>query len=299
MKEFAKLERVDLREGWQHEAHDFTTWLAQEDNLASLGDELGLSIVNPQTEYSVGDFSVDIYAEEADTNHKVIIENQLEMTDHDHLGKLITYASGVDAKYVIWIFKDIREEHRRAIDWLNTVTNSEIRFYAIRMELWRMGSYVAPKFHAIATSNEWAKSIKSTSTKITTSKHTAVWTRLLSFPDVSSTMLKTFKLTHKNWQNYRTGKTCHLGVWSKPSSIDVYGWVIDLGFRSYAYDHRVEIEEALGFTLTWDNRRVHCDRPYKDISNDTEMAELYEWVKLTTDKFHRVMTVYINKYKSK
>ncbi len=111
-----QLKRIELREGWKHEALDFTRWLSQEENLRLLSDEIGFDIKLIQIEAAVGGFNVDILAEEENTGRKIIIENQLEVTNHDHLGKLITYASGYDAKVIIWIVKDVREEHRQAID---------------------------------------------------------------------------------------------------------------------------------------------------------------------------------------
>lgn len=162
-KDLGKIKKVELREVWMKEP-EFTEWLAEEENLVALGEELGLEISLIKTEADVGDFSLDILAEEAGTNIKIIIENQLEMTDHDHLGKLITYASGHDARYIIWIFKDVREAHRQAIDWLNKNTNDEINFFAVKLELWEIaGSKPAPKFDVICRPNEWAKAIKGSS----------------------------------------------------------------------------------------------------------------------------------------
>lgn len=121
-----KLEKVkDLRSVWPHEANDFTKWLAKEENLAILSDEIGIDIELMSIEAKTGAFSADILAVESNTDNKIIIENQLEATDHDHLGKVITYASGHDAKIVIWIVKDVREEHRQAVDWLNDYTDEE------------------------------------------------------------------------------------------------------------------------------------------------------------------------------
>ena len=128
-----KLEKIDLREIWKNEALDFTNWLAKEKNMSLLSDEIGIEIQLIKTEANVGGFSADILAEEENTGRKIIIENQLEKTDHDHLGKLITYASGFDADILIWIFKEIREEHRKAIDWLNERSDSSLNIFAIKM----------------------------------------------------------------------------------------------------------------------------------------------------------------------
>ena len=127
-----KLSKVDIRTEWKNEAADFTKWLAQSENLAILSEEIGIDIKLIRTEASVGAFSADILAEEEETGRKIIIENQLESTDHDHLGKIITYGSGFDANILIWIFKEIREEHRQAIDWLNEKADTSLYIFAIQ-----------------------------------------------------------------------------------------------------------------------------------------------------------------------
>lgn len=156
-----KLKKVDLRQVWKHEAYDFTNWLAEETNLSLLSDELGISIELLQTEASVGRFNVDILAQEEGTDNKIIIENQLEKTDHSHLGQLITYASGLDAETLIWIVRDVRDEHKQAIDWLNEHTDENISIFLIKMELWKVGDSIpAPKFQIISKPNDWAKTVK-------------------------------------------------------------------------------------------------------------------------------------------
>lgn len=155
----------DLRAIWPHEAHDFTPWLSR--NISVLGEELGIDISVQETESSVGDFNVDIFATDADTGKKIIIENQLEETDHDHLGKLITYASGKSADLVIWLVRKAREEHRAAIEWLNNHTDDEIGFILGEIKVFRIGnSEPAPKFEIIEQPNNWAKEMRKTSSSI-------------------------------------------------------------------------------------------------------------------------------------
>jgi len=171
--QLGKLEKIPLREAWKHEALNFTNWLAKPENLKLLSDEVGIDISLIQTEASVGKFSVDILAEEENTNRKIVIENQLESTDHDHLGKIITYASGFDAEMIIWIVKDVRDEHKQAIDWLNENTNEKVRFFAINIELWKIGnSDLAPKFNIISKPNNWSKALKKSSNSTTQGKVT-------------------------------------------------------------------------------------------------------------------------------
>lgn len=120
-KNLARLEKVpDLRVVWKNEALNFTRWLAEEENLALLGETIGADLELIETESSIGSFSVDIFANDISSNRKVVIENQLEASDHDHLGKTITYASGKDAQTIVWIVSRARDEHAQAISWLNT-----------------------------------------------------------------------------------------------------------------------------------------------------------------------------------
>ena len=157
-----KLSQIkDLRTVWSNEAKDFTPWLAKEENLSLLSETIGIDIVLEETESSVGSFSLDIFAKEEGTDRKIIIENQLEDTNHDHLGKLITYASGKDASIIIWIVKKARDEHRQAIEWLNSHTDKEIGFYLLEIELWKIGgSNPAPKFNIVERPNDWGENSK-------------------------------------------------------------------------------------------------------------------------------------------
>ncbi len=153
-----------LRSIWKHEAKDFTPWLAEEENISRLSEDIGIDIVLEEQESNVGEFSVDIFATEEGTGRKIIIENQLEDTNHDHLGKIITYASGKDAEVIIWIVKRARDEHKQAIEWLNNHTDDKCAFFLIEIELWRIGkSDPAVKFNIVERPNDWAKSMKKSS----------------------------------------------------------------------------------------------------------------------------------------
>ena len=147
-----KLEAVPLREVWNHEAYDFTTWLYE--NLEILGDHLGFTLTAVEPEKSVGSFHVDILAEDIN-GRPVIIENQLEKTDHDHLGKVLTYFSNLDAKIAIWISTDPRPEHIIAIDFLNEVVPQDTKFYLVKAQAFRIGdSEPAPLFTVEAGPSE-------------------------------------------------------------------------------------------------------------------------------------------------
>ncbi len=159
----SKLERVNVRQAWVHEAHGFTPWLAQEENLQLLARTLQLSLTLEAQEQHIGTFKADILAKDTCTGQWVLIENQLERTDHSHLGQLITYASGIKACTIIWIAESFTNEHRAALDWLNENTGETLRFFGVEIEVWRIGSSpFAPKFNIIAKPNDWARTVART-----------------------------------------------------------------------------------------------------------------------------------------
>lgn len=214
----SRLKKVDLREEWKHEASDFTSWLAQDENLQLLSEQIGIGMSLIQTEASVGRFSVDILAEEENTGRKIVIENQLETTNHDHLGKIITYASGFDAEIVIWIVRDVRDEHKQAVDWLNDHTDDKINIFAIRMELWQIGdSPCAPNFHVVSQPNDWAKAIKTSTAHSDLSDRRLMqlefWTQFKEYARSHSSPLRLRKAYPRYWHDISFGTSkSHLAL---------------------------------------------------------------------------------------
>ena len=151
-----EIKKVPLRKIWKNEAYDFTPWVSE--NLEEIGQAVGLELEFEDAEVPVGPYSADILAKDAGNGNYVVIENQLEKTNHDHLGKCLTYASVLDAKTVIWIASRFTEEHKKALDWLNDHTSEEIGFYGIKVELWQIdNSQPAVKFNVISSPNEVVK----------------------------------------------------------------------------------------------------------------------------------------------
>ena len=153
-QELGRVEEVEVRAIWEHEAHDFTPWLAE--NLDLLGDELGLKLELEGTEVSIGPYALDILAREVDEDVKVAIENQLDEADFGHLGALLAYATGSFARVVVWVAGHFRQEHRAVVDWLNQWTADEIRFFAVEVRAIKIGdSMPAPQLRPVAFPGGW------------------------------------------------------------------------------------------------------------------------------------------------
>jgi hypothetical protein len=170
------------RDAWPHEAQHFTPWLLQ--NATELGEALGMDLELAKAEHSVGDFSLDLIGRDLATNELVIIENQLERSDHGHLGQLLTYAAGTDAGHIVWIADEFRNEHRAALDWLNERTGQDTRFFAVEVSVVRIDdSPLAPLFDVVVQPNDWRKSVRSTSSSGGASarqqQYQLLWTRCL------------------------------------------------------------------------------------------------------------------------
>jgi len=155
-----RLTKIELRDIWKSEAQDFTPWLAQPENLTILAETLSMELEIEAREREVDPFRADLLCKDLIDDSRVLIENQLERTDHSHLGQLLTYASGLQAVTIIWIASRFTEEHRAALDWLNEITDERFRFFGLEVELWKIGdSTAAPKFNIVSKPNEWTRSV--------------------------------------------------------------------------------------------------------------------------------------------
>ena len=303
--QLGKLKKVDLREAWKHEALDFTKWLAQEENLALLSEEIGIDINLIKTEASVGSFNVDILAEDSN-GRKIVIENQLEATNHDHLGKIITYASGYNAEIIIWIVKDVRNEHKQAIDWLNEHTDENINFFAIKLELWQIeGSPYAPKFQIISKPNEWAKIMKAPVSSLTDRKLKLLdfWTELNEFLENKNSTISPHKPSAHHWNNVSIGTSkahISLSASARENKITAELYIPDNKELYYQLcDNKEEIEKLYGEELSWQELK---DRKASRIAISRDNFSLYDnknwekdflWFEEKASKFKKVFSQYI------
>lgn len=268
MTVLGKMERVDdLRTIWPHEAHDFSKWLAQEENLATLSETIGIDIILEETESSVGDFNVDLFLTEDGTGRKIIIENQLEDTDHDHLGKIITYASGKSAEVVVWIVKRARDEHKQAVEWLNQHTDENIGFFLLEIQLWKIdNSLPAPKFNIVERPNDWAKTMKA-SEGLSETKKTQLdfWQAFNDYAFGKEVFKKLFskrKPQPQHWYDLSVGKSLYHIVLTANTQKKRIGAEIYINDDKEIFDKfkimKSEIESELSMELEWRTASKDC-----------------------------------------
>ncbi|MFC5631730.1 MULTISPECIES: DUF4268 domain-containing protein [Streptococcus] len=290
---FGILEEVDVRKLWQHEQYDFSNWLAQDENINQLGNEIGLTLVDVNKEVFVGSYRCDLVATDETTGMKVILENQLEATNHDHLGKLITYASGLGADVVVWIVKEAREEHRSAIEWLNSKTTQDISFFLIEIHAYQIGnSLPAPKFVIVEKPNDFIKATRAMSGDKELSRSQAerlnFWNQMNECLEEKNYPFNVRKATTDHWYDVAIGTSkAHI-------SITLVNQTNAIGIEYYINNDKdlfdklqlsaQKLEEELGFVLEWrrlDNQKASRIIHYisgLDFNNQTNYPQLIEEV---------------------
>lgn len=303
-----KLTEVDVRTLWKHEQYDFSDWLAKEANIEYLNDILGLTLSEVDKEVYVGPYRCDLVAKDETSGITVIIENQLEATNHDHLGKIITYASGLDASVIVWIVKDAKEEHRSAIEWLNNNTTKDINFFLIEIHAYKIGeSDPAPKFEVVEKPNDFVKRSKTKYTdgelNQSQSERLMFWEQ---FNEVVAARGKPFNLrkaSTDHWYDVAVGVSgAHIAInlVNKDNNVVVELYINDdKSLFDSLYERKDEIEGKLGFSLVWDrldgkkaSRIKHYINGlnFDDHSNyDTLMNEVVDKAVLMRDTFKKYL----------
>lgn len=290
MIELGKIERIeDLRKIWKNEARDFTVWLSQDENLTMLGETVGIDIDLEERESPVGSFSVDIFATEEGTGRKIIIENQLEDTNHDHLGKIITYAAGKEASVIIWIVKRARDEHRQAVEWLNQHTDENIGFFLLEIELWKInGSVPAPRFNIVERPNDWAKSIKASEGLSDTKKtNLEYWEAFKKYAFNKAEFKKIFserKAYPQGWYDLSVGnRHCHITLTATMTKNRLAAQVYiskNKDLYNYFLDQKAAIEEFLGEEISWHEASIDAVFGYDTYNadfNTDNWDKYFEW----------------------
>lgn len=256
----SRLQEVDIRKLWKHEQYDFSAWLAEDENIELLNEKLGLTLVDINTEAYVGAYRCDIVAVDETTGIKVIIENQLENSNHDHLGKIITYASGLDAKVIVWIVKEARDEHRSAIEWLNNNTVQDINFFLIELHAYQIGdSDYAPMFQIVEQPNDFIKESKSQKSTDTLNKSQSerleFWTQFNDHVIARGKPFNIHKAGSAHWYDVSVGTSgvkISIALINKDSYISVELYIFDnKALFDKLFEERKEIENQLGFEMEW------------------------------------------------
>lgn len=254
--EIGKLHRVPLREVWVHEARDFTTWLEQNPDV--LSDLIDLPLDNVERERRAGSFNVDLVAEDR-SGDTIVIENQLEKSDHDHLGKLITYLSALEAKAAIWIVSEPRPEHVGAITWLNE--SPLARFYLIKAEAVRIGdSPAAPLLTLITGPSQEAREVGAQKQE-RIERHDlreAFWASLLERAKVRSRLHSGVSAGTDTWLSAGSGRSgIHYTYVLRQHDTDVElriegpNEVENHAIFNALFQHRGEVERDFGDVLEW------------------------------------------------
>ena len=307
MKELGRMEKVELRDVWQNEASHFTPWLAGEENIALLGNTIGIDLEVEAQEQSVGPFRADILCKDVGRRNWVLIENQLERTDHNHLGQLLTYAAGLEAVTIVWVAQTFTDEHRAALDWLNEKTGDGVDFFGLEIELWRIGeSQAAPKFNVVSKPNSWSRSVKEDAIgkrlSETEKLHLAYWTAFRAFVQEGGSLLRCQKPYPQNFMNFSIGRS-DLSVWAKANTrnkeLGVALWIGGAErlarYRVLENKYKNEIEHGLGNELVWrelpEAQGSSIETvPFKaDPLDRSDWGRQHGWIKETVEAFQRVL----------
>jgi len=283
-KNLGRLRRIaDARSVWTSESGDFTPWLAE--NIDVLADALGMSLIVVDTEVRIGDFRLDIHAKDGN-DRSVIIENQLERTDHGHLGQCLVYASGLDASTIIWVAPNVREEFRSALDWLNERTDSELGFFGVEVGIVQIGNGPpAPVFDVVSRPNDWQKTVKTAgnaaearaSTPVNAARQ-ALFTDILTDANTRQSAISVPTPGKGNWIAFASGPFGNWVLTVVPDGrlrveayIDTYNGDLNKAlFDEFAADAD-SWETQVGLDLSWerlDDKRASRIAAYRHVDLD-------------------------------
>ena len=292
---------VDLSKAWEAERH-FTPWLAQEENLKFLGEALGIELKLEGQEVNVGDFRADILCKNTEDDSTVIIENQVEATDHKHVGQLLTYAAGLDASTVIWIAKTFRRDHRMMLDWQNQITDEGYRFFGVEVKVWQIeDSAYAAQFNVVASPNDWrGGASRHTSLSETEQQQKKYWTGLQDYIAGNGNPVNFRTPGKRAFHTFSIGKAgFSLMTWLLPATRRIGIRLVMRDDNAEAYFHlleeqREEIHDVFGETLEWDELpghkscRISLHEEDADLLDESDWPRQYEWFTSKLERFDQV-----------
>lgn len=307
-KILGKLEKVELREIWETEGQDFTPWLAKEKNLEMLGEAIGIELELEAQEKDVGPFRADILCKNLGDDSLVLIENQIEKTDHKHLGQLITYAAGLQSVTIVWVASKFVPEHRAALDWLNEKTDNNLRFFGLEVELWRIGnSPAAPKFNIVSQPNNWSKTVAQAAKNIDTQETSEArglqyryWQSFVLYLENFSSKLRPQDPRPRHWLTFSIGRSgfhvnALLNTVNDRIGVEL---VITDKDEAKSFYHLLEkdktaIEVEMGAALEWkENQEKTQSKIYlfknSNPADEASWQTQHEWLKNTLEKFDSV-----------
>lgn len=307
-KKLGRLERVDLRDIWATEDRDFTPWLAREEHLELLAETIGMDLELEAQEKDVGPFRADILCKSMDDDSWVLIENQIERTDHKHLGQLLTYAAGLQAVTIVWVASKFTEEHRATLDWLNKITDEKFRFFGLEVELWRIDdSPAAPKFNVISKPNNWSKSISQAAQRISEQATTETkelqyryWQTLLEYLKTSGSRLRLQQPLPQHWQTFSVGRShFHIAALlnTRENRIGVELCVTHPEYAKNFFNilakDKDAIEQEIGAALEWKELPEKTSSKIIQFKNadptqEADWPKQHEWFKERIETFDRV-----------
>ncbi len=297
-----KQKQINPRKMWPNEAQNFTPWLA--DNISELGEKIGMELEVVGQEVSVGPYSADILAKDINTDAYIVIENQLEKTNHDHLGKSITYASALNAKTIVWIATDFTEEHKKALDWLNDNTNEDLAFWGIQLELWQISEETASmRLNIVSTPSTNVKTIKSKTNNESESRsiQLAFWTKFREKLQ-NTRKIPTLQSPQPHyWYDVRIGRSdillsniCNTQKNVVGVRLYIRNKVVDVYYPALLAK-KEEINKALGCKPEWDANPTAKDKTIAisfstDLTNPEKVEEALDWLVQQTIVFHSVFS---------
>ena len=303
-----QLTPVDLSEVWETEPQHFTPWLAKEENLTLLGEALGMELELDAQEINVGGFRADLRCKNTVDDSWVIIENQLEATDHRHVGQLLTYAAGLDAHTIIWIAKTFRQEYRAMLDWQNRITDERYRFFGIEVKVWQIeDSARAVQFDVVSSPNDWSRGVSRDTQRAANQELSGTqqlmrkfWTGLREYMNDSGSSVNCPAPTTRNYLQFSIGRTTFtVQAWVASTNREIGIRLYMAGDFSKAHYHLLkeqqeEIHNEFGETLEWnelptsERSRISLSKQDTDPLDENDWTQQYEWLTTRLERFNQV-----------